>query len=299
MRHVIPISGKDSLATAVVQRRRRPDLPYEYVFCDVGMELPETVAWMADVERHLGTKIARVGRPLEELFAEWMMLPSYRQRFCTKHGKVGPLDEWYAGGEVTQYVGIRSDEGDRIKANMRFGDNVTAVYPLIEEGVDLDGVYALLAEISLLPPSFFWKRLYDVVLDFATPPNRRYAESMEPWRRDRLFAWRSRSNCYMCFYQRLYEWVGLLEHHPDLFAEAERLEEKYGGPSPGRRSLGQFTLRYDGPLKFVRQRAAEIFRDRLDEVIKTLTRMRHAQIRGDDGPADALNLTSCGLYCGK
>ena len=43
MRHIIPISGKDSLATAISQRARFPDVPYEYVYNDTRMELPETL----------------------------------------------------------------------------------------------------------------------------------------------------------------------------------------------------------------------------------------------------------------
>ena len=35
MRHLILISGKDSLACAIVQTERAPSLPYEFVFNDV------------------------------------------------------------------------------------------------------------------------------------------------------------------------------------------------------------------------------------------------------------------------
>ncbi len=39
------------------------------------------------------------------------------------------------------------------------------------------------------------------------------------------YKWRSRSGCYFCFFQQKIEWVGLLEHHPDLFAEAKKYEK--------------------------------------------------------------------------
>ena len=64
MRHIIPISGKDSLATALVQTTRYPNLPYEFLFNDVGCELPETYAWLDAVERKTGWKINRVGKCL-------------------------------------------------------------------------------------------------------------------------------------------------------------------------------------------------------------------------------------------
>jgi hypothetical protein len=39
------------------------------------------------------------------------------------------------------------------------------------------------------------------------------------------YSWRTRSGCYFCFFQRKIEWVGLKEHHPDLFEEAKRYEK--------------------------------------------------------------------------
>lgn len=40
IRHIIPISGKDSLCTAIVQRQAEA-LEYEYLFNPTGSELPE------------------------------------------------------------------------------------------------------------------------------------------------------------------------------------------------------------------------------------------------------------------
>lgn len=42
------------------------------------------------------------------------------------------------------------------------------------------------------------------------------------------YRWRSRSGCYFCFFQRREEWIGLLEHHPDLFAKALQMEKQHG-----------------------------------------------------------------------
>lgn len=103
----------------------------------------------------------------------------------------------------------------------------------------------------------------------------------------------------MCFYQRLYEWVGLLEHHPKLFAAAERLEERHGSPGPGRTSLKVFTLQEEGPIGHIRSRAAEIFDTRRAQLLKTMRDARQAEYLGLADPADGLHLTSCGIYCGK
>ena len=99
MRHIIPVSGKDSAATAVVQMARRPDLPYEFLFCDVRMELPETYAWIDRLESHLGVTIVRVGRSLEDIIAGENMLPSHGKRSATAW-KIFPIRDYLAGDEA-------------------------------------------------------------------------------------------------------------------------------------------------------------------------------------------------------
>src|SRR5690349_3150665 len=106
MRHIIPLSGKDSAATALVQLAREPHLPYEFIFCDVQMELPETYAWLAKLEKTLGISIVRIGKSLEEVIAEQNMLPSQNRRFCTKYGKIFPMRDYIGDDEATQYFGI-------------------------------------------------------------------------------------------------------------------------------------------------------------------------------------------------
>lgn len=39
------------------------------------------------------------------------------------------------------------------------------------------------------------------------------------------YKWRTRSGCYFCFFQRKSEWVGLKEHHPELFETAKQYEK--------------------------------------------------------------------------
>ncbi|MGL6095353.1 MAG: phosphoadenosine phosphosulfate reductase family protein [Fimbriiglobus sp.] len=289
MIHIIPISGKDSLATALIQTKREPNLPYEYLFCDVGMELPETYEWLDMVEKHLGVGITRIGKSLEELMAENNMLPSFNTRFCTKLGKIFPIRDYLDGHEAVQYIGIRADEDDRAGKFVET-DTIKVRFPLREQGIDINGVYGLLDGKGLLPPSFFWKRLYDDVMETLSDASRSWVDGLQPFNRHRLFSWRSRSNCYTCFYQRLYEWVGLLEFHPDLFERAEKLETDYGS---GDRRTKIFTLRYDGPLKMVRNRAATIFKSRVDAVRQLVIAGRHSP------QEDYMGQTSCGVYCGK
>lgn len=53
MRHIIPISGKYSLAAALVQLQIDPSLDYEYVFNPTGAELPCVFEWIKKVETYL------------------------------------------------------------------------------------------------------------------------------------------------------------------------------------------------------------------------------------------------------
>lgn len=302
--HLIPVSGKDSLCTALVQKQRAPNLDYHYLFCDIGMELPETYAWLDRVEKKCGIKIVRIGRSLEGLMASQRTLPSFTSRFCTRQGKIEPITEYIESidaDQVVQYIGFRFDEKDRLPPPQTRADTGKTVYPLIEEGIDISGVYKMLDEQDIMPPSFFWKRLYDEVWESAGPSSRKFIESAPPWVMSGLFSWRSRSNCFMCFYQALYEWAGLLEHHPDLFDKAEEIERIYGDKNSEfqlalsqRPKLTTFTLNPTMSLTEIRAKKDVIFRKRIEA-----TRKAVVEARNTTGALDLLSFRSCGAYCGK
>lgn len=303
--HVIAISGKDSLATAIVQTRRQPELEYQYVFCDVGMELPETYAWIDRVEKKLKIKLQRIGRDLEKIIAQVGIIPSFVRRYCTKMAKLEPLKEFMDSfdGKVIQYIGFRFDEKDRIPPPGIERNIAEERYPLIEEMIDLPGVYKLLDEAKVLPPSFMWGRLYDAVYESVGPASKRFIDNAAPWTLSYLFSWRSRSNCFECHYQRLYEWVGLLEHHPELFEKAREIERVFGGARSEflvyRREEQPYQLKdfHFSPyysLDEIRKRASVIFADRVKQV-------RDAVVNGRQNvnEVDKLSSTSCGALCGK
>lgn len=302
--HLIPISGKDSLCTALVQKKRAPKLEYRYLFCDVGMELPETYAWIDKVERHLNIRIERIGKSLEGLMASQRTLPSFTSRFCTRQGKIEPIMEFIKSidaDEVIQYIGFRFDEKDRLPPPQSRADVGKTVYPLIEEGVGLEQVYTMLDHEGIMPPSFFWKRLYDEVYESVGHSSKKWMEAAPPWVMSGLFSWRSRSNCFACFYQALFEWVGLLEHHPTLFDKSEQMEYMYGDKSSEfhtaqsqRVNLTVFTLNPTMSLKEIRRRKDHIFAKRVEA-----TRKAVVEARGTAGPLDLLSFRSCGAYCGK
>lgn len=296
VKHIIPISGKDSLCTAIVQQARDATLPYEYLFCDVKMELPETYAWLAMVEAKLGISIVKVGRSLEDVMAEQGMLPSHNMRFCTRLAKIHPLLDFLKGSKAVQYLGMRADEQGRIAVSTAASaPNVTNRYPLAEMGIDLPAVYAILDARGLLPPTFFWKTLHELVWQVLDAKGRDFVERLQPWHKNALFSWRSRSNCFMCFYQRQYEWAGLYEHHRDLFFKAMRLEQDYGGMHGARRALQPFWFREDYPLSWIQDNRVSIVKKRAKEVVKTVMQAVHF-VKAD---LDVLATVGCGMYCGK
>ena len=110
MRHLIPISGKDSLTTAIVQRIHEPDKDYEYFYNFVGLEPPEVSIWLDKIEIYLGKPILRIGSDLKAIIYAQGILPAPRTRFCTRMAKIQPMQKYIGNEEVTLYYGIRADE---------------------------------------------------------------------------------------------------------------------------------------------------------------------------------------------
>lgn len=163
MRHIVLVSGKDSLATALLQTTRRPELKYEYIFNDVGCELPETMGWLDRVEKKTGWKILRIGKSLLDIIDGYGgFLPGPKSRYCTREAKIEPLEEYLGTDECTVYYGLRADEARTGYVPLGKA-SITPTYPLREAGIDLQGVYAICDAQGLSPPTFFWQRLYDAV----------------------------------------------------------------------------------------------------------------------------------------
>lgn len=193
VRHILNISGgKDSSALAVYMRDKIPNM--EYVFCDTQKELPEIYDYLDRLEAYLGKPIVRLNA--ERGFDHWLQvygnyLPSSRMRWCTRMLKIKPFEQYVGDDKVVSYVGIRADE-DR-SGYISTKENITAVFPFKEDGIVRADVFRLLEESGVGIPEYY--------------------------------KWRSRSGCFFCFYQQNEEWVGLKEHHPDLFEKAKAYEK--------------------------------------------------------------------------
>jgi 3'-phosphoadenosine 5'-phosphosulfate sulfotransferase (PAPS reductase)/FAD synthetase len=185
--------GKDSTALALYMRDRVPQM--EYIFCDTDKELTETYEYLDRIEAFLGKKIVRLNAKAG--FDHWLevfdgYLPSPQMRWCTKLLKLKPFEEHVGDDPVISYVGIRADE-DRM-GYISTKENIKALFPFKEDGIDYAGVMKILEESGIgLPPYLKWGRTH--------------------------------SGCYFCFFQRSIEWVRLLETHPHLFEEAMKYEK--------------------------------------------------------------------------
>jgi 3'-phosphoadenosine 5'-phosphosulfate sulfotransferase (PAPS reductase)/FAD synthetase len=196
-RHIVNLSGgKDSTALAIFLHDKIPQL--EYVFCDTHKELPETYAYLDRLESFLQKKIIKLNP--ERGFDHWLnmyggMLPSAQVRWCTRKLKIEPFEAYVGNDLVWSYIGIRADEGRNGYISTK--PNVHPVYPFKELGMTITDIEAILENSGLGLPEYY--------------------------------KWRQRSGCFFCFFQRTGEWIGLKEHHPDLFEQAKAYESERGG----------------------------------------------------------------------
>jgi 3'-phosphoadenosine 5'-phosphosulfate sulfotransferase (PAPS reductase)/FAD synthetase len=194
---VLISGGKDSTALALYLRDKRPELDVEYLFCDTHKELPETYEYLVRIEAYLGKPITRLQSGLGERgFDHWLKvygdyLPAPSMRWCTKKLKIEPFEQYVGDDPVNLYVGIRADE--RREGYISTKRNITPVFPFKEDGITKADVVRILEESGVGLPAYY--------------------------------AWRTRSGCYFCFFQRKNEWVGLKEYHPDLFEKAKAYEK--------------------------------------------------------------------------
>ncbi len=298
MRYIIPISGKDSLATALVQLKHEPDLPYEFVFNPTGAELPCVFEWLSKVEKYLGKPIVRVGRDLLELIEDNnYFLPSRLARYCTRQCKIEPFEKWIGVDECFVYYGIRADEKRAGYENSRY-PNIQPRYTLQEQGFGINEVYEIINFAGLKPPTFFWEDVYKKVC--AILGGEDVVKSiLTEWQIDMLFCWRTRANCYFCFNQMKIEWVGLLEHEPALFDNAKKLENS---------ESKYYWNGKDYPLTKIEENAERTKIKHIKKLVKTIRTIRHSKmykqeslfdIALEEGFNDFFKTTSCGLFCGK
>ena len=221
-RHVLSFSGgKDSTALGIHLLQTYPELAerLEIVFCDTGVELPETYEYIERFEAIFGVEVKRLNAldllgvaekgartPFDVFLNEYYggFLPNPQARWCTRMLKIKPFEAYIGTDTAYSYIGIRDDENrvgyqQKSAKPVAISDrpNIIPVYPFKDDGLSLEDVKDLLNDSGLgLPP---------------------------------YYAWRSRSGCYFCFYQQVGEWQGLKKNHPELFEKAKGYEKVESG----------------------------------------------------------------------
>ena len=194
--HVVALSGgKDSTAMALRLAEVEPR-QYTYVCTPTGNELPEMYRHWRLLGELLGAPILPViGGTLDGVIESQQMIPNWRARFCTRMLKIEPYAAWilkqaehYDG--IVSYVGIRADEPEREAGDYTDIPGVTMRFPLREWGWNVAQVLGYLAERQITIPR--------------------------------------RTDCALCFFQRLAEWYELWLKHPEEYAHGEEIEAKMG-----------------------------------------------------------------------
>ena len=201
--HVIALSGgHDSTALAFLLKDREPR-PYNYVCTPTGDELPEMFAHWRNLGERLGSLLYPMSRKtLDTVIREQKTLPNFRIRYCTRILKIEPyrefLEEQAKIGPVVSYVGLRYDEPGRAGGAYSDIEGVTMRFPLREWEMDEDKVQDTLRHYGITCPD--------------------------------------RTDCAVCYHQRIGEWWELWANHPDKFEAGCQIEEEFSQTfrTPGR-----------------------------------------------------------------
>jgi 3'-phosphoadenosine 5'-phosphosulfate sulfotransferase (PAPS reductase)/FAD synthetase len=201
MNHIGAISGgKDSTAMAVLLIERHPEIRFTWICTPTGNEPPAWFDHMKSLRERIGP-IQPIMYPggLDALIREWNALPNWRQRWCTRVLKIEPFAAFLMQNSPAKfYVGLRADEEARDGGDYKSVPDVEMVFPLRDAGMDLAEVRSFLADRGIVIPR--------------------------------------RTDCMLCFFQRLIEWYELWRDNIAAYREGERYEAETGYTfrSPGR-----------------------------------------------------------------
>jgi len=193
--HIVCLSGgKDSTALALRLKELNPNTPYIYVCTPTGDELPEMGQHWQNIQKVLGQPLIHLHHPdyknIFDLIEHFWMLPNWQSRWCTRILKIEAIQTFYdLVKPAVVYVGLRADEPTR-QGNKLLDPHIEQVYPMQEWGWTVFDVMSYLQQKKITIPR--------------------------------------RTDCGMCFFQRLDEWYSLWEQYPDRFKRYEDLEFMVG-----------------------------------------------------------------------
>lgn len=172
MKYVVALSGgKDSTALAIRLAEVEPRDDYHYVITPTANEPPEMFVHWNKLSVLLGKPLTIVVNPrgLNGLIHDQQAIPNWRQRWCTRMLKLVPYAEWLSKNTpCVSHVGLRADEEEREGGNFLDVPGVQQRFPLREWGWGVADVVEYLKEKEISIPK--------------------------------------RTDCLVCFFQRLIEW---------------------------------------------------------------------------------------------
>jgi len=193
MNHIGAISGgKDSVAMAVLLKETHPEIDFQWVCTPTGNEPPEWFSHMKVLRDRIGP-ILPLMYPggLDGLIRQWKALPNWRQRWCTRVLKIEPFAAYLMQHSPAKfYVGLRADEPAREGGDYQNVPNVEMLFPLREAGMGLAEVLSFNAQRGIIIPA--------------------------------------RTDCMLCFFQRLIQWFELWRDNLPAYLEGEAYEELTG-----------------------------------------------------------------------
>lgn len=184
-----------------------PDTERIYICTPTGDELPEMFEHWKRLEGLLDGPVHYLGdKDIYTLIHEANMLPNWRARWCTRILKIEVAQEYYLKNlPATVYVGLRADE--EREGNKIFDDSIKQRFPLQEWGWGIRDVLCYLDKRGVKIPI--------------------------------------RTDCAMCFYQRIGEWWNLWMFHRTIYERIEKLEDEIGHTlmSPGKHKIWPHALK--------------------------------------------------------
>ncbi len=205
MKHVVALSGgKDSTAMALRLHELNPDIEYSYICTPTGNEPPGLFEHWKLCEQLLGSKIIHLAPEYDslqkvcgwrvhpgtdlllDLIRRQKMIPNFRARFCTRMLKIEPAQFWLKENvPCTYYVGLRHDEEGR-KGMYDDMSGVTMAFPFRTWEWTVEDVWQYLNGLKISIPV--------------------------------------RTDCDLCFFQKLREWKRVLEERPESYAKGVAIE---------------------------------------------------------------------------
>lgn len=180
--------GKDSTAMVMLMAERGEQ--FTMLFTPTGDELPECMDHIHRIANLIDRPLMLASCPMDlyGLIRHWNALPNHRQRWCTRELKI----------QVAKKVLIDNPDStlcvglraDEMEREGMFGEHATYRYPLREAGMGIGDVVQFLADRGVKVPK--------------------------------------RTDCALCFYQRIGEWYELWKEHPDSFQRGIEMEDATG-----------------------------------------------------------------------